>query len=502
MTLSSTQGKLVLAATILASGMAFLDGTVVNIAVPAIQTKLHASLGGIQWLINSYTLMLAALILISGSLGDRFGRKKIFMIGIGLFITSSFLCSIAQTIEQLIAFRTLQGIGGAMMIPGSLSIINSAFSDTVHGKVIGLWSGFAGGVAAVGPFIGGWLVQTFGWESIFFINIPIGLLALFLTMRYVPESRNPHAKGLDILGTVLIFFSLLGISYSLIQAPESGWNHPMVISSLLVGIVCFVAFIRTEMHVKEPLMPLSLFKSPLVTGANIVTLFLYFALNGVIFFLILNAQQLQHYSPLIAGLSMLPAILLITFLSGPAGALSDKIGPRLPMIVGPLFVATGMLLLTFAGKQVNYFTDFFPGLVLFGLGMSLVIAPLTKSALAVDHTLSGAASGVNNAVSRVAALFAIALLGAIVVSVFSTSLTKALETSSLSQPAREQILAQKNNLAEIVIPDTFSVAQKGETKTAIEDAFLAGYRWAIGIGALLALISSIVAMITIKNPRN
>jgi EmrB/QacA subfamily drug resistance transporter len=499
LTLSSMKGKLVLAATILASGMAFLDGTVVNIAVPVIQSKLHATLGGIQWMINSYTLMLAALILISGSLGDRYGRKKIFISGIILFLLSSFLCSIAHSIEQLIAFRTLQGIGGAMMIPGSLSIINSSFSDNVHGKVIGLWSGFAGGVAALGPFVGGWLVQTFDWPSIFFINLPIGIVALLLTVKFVPESKNPHAKRLDILGTFFIFISLLCISFGLIQAPEMGWSHGAVMTSLIVGLLCFIAFIITEKKVAEPIMPLSLFTSPLVSGANIVTLFLYFALNGVIFFLILNVQQLQHFTPLMAGLSMLPSILIITFLSGPAGSLSDKIGPRLPMIIGPLLVSVGMMLLTFAGKQANYFRDFLPGLVLFGLGMALVIAPLTKSALAVDHRLSGAASGINNAVSRIAALLAIALLGAIVASVFSMHLTQSLAASQLQKNEQQQILEQKSNLAEIVIPSSFTAEQQLETKTFIEDAFLDGYRWAMGIGAFLAFISSIVAMLTIQN---
>lgn len=498
-TLSSTRGKLILAATILASGMAFLDGTVVNIAVPVIQSKLHASIGGIQWLINSYTLMLATLILISGSLGDRFGRKRIFVLGIGLFILSSFLCSIAQSINQLIAFRTLQGIGGAMMIPGSLSIINTSFADNVHGKVIGLWSGFAGGVAAVGPFIGGWLVQTFGWQSIFFINLPLGIIALLVAIKYIPESKNPHANKLDLLGTFFIFVSLFGISYGLIQAPEMGWNHPFVIGSLIGGIACFTIFIWTEMKVKEPLMPFSLFKSPLVIGANIVTLFLYFALNGIIFFLILNFEQLQHYSPLYAGLGMLPAILIITFLSGPAGSLSDKIGPRLPMIVGPLIVTLGMICLLFAGKAANYWTTFLPALILFGLGMALVIAPLTKSALTVDHILSGAASGVNNAVSRIAALLAIALLGAIVASVFSSSLTQSMQGSTMATQEKQQILTQNNDLGAIDIPATFSKARQEETKTHIEDAFLSGYRWAMGIGASLAFLSSIIAMLTIQN---
>jgi len=499
-TIKSLEGKLILASTILASGMAFLDGTVVNIAVPVIQKSLDTTLGNMQWVINSYALMLAALILISGSLGDRFGRKKIFVYGTCAFVLSSLLCSLAQTIEQLILFRSLQGIGAAMMIPGSLSIINNSFDEKVHGKVIGLWSGFAGGVAALGPFLGGWLVETFGWQSIFYINIPIGILTLILTLRYVPESKNHEAKKLDILGTLFIFVSLLGLSYSLIEAPVLGLTHMWVLGSFILSIVSLLAFIYTERKVKEPLMPLQIFHSPLVLGSNLVTLFLYFALNGVIFFLILNLQQIQHYSPLMAGLSMLPTILIITFLSGPAGALSDKIGPRFPMIFGPILVSIGMALLLLPGAQANYFIGFLPGLILFGLGMSLVIAPLTKSALAVDPKYSGAASGVNNAVSRVAALLAIALLGAIMTFSFSARLEKNVSQSVLNKNERVQILDQRQKLGGIIIPSSFNPSSRLTAQDAINDSFLFAFRIALGISAFLAFFSGILSFFTIHNP--
>jgi len=498
--IKSTEGKLILAATILASGMAFLDGSVVTIAIPVIQSTLHATLDSMQWVVNIYTLMLAALILISGSLGDKLGRKRVFLYGIGLFALSSLLCGLSQTIGQLIAARTLQGIGGALMIPGSLSIINTSFEEKVRGSAIGLWSGFAGGVAALGPFLGGWLVQTLGWSSIFFINVPLGILALFLTLRFVPETKNPDTHRLDFLGTALIFISLLTISYSLIEGPILGWNNSIVIGGLALGIVTFFAFAVTEMKVKEPLVPLHIFSSKLVTGANIATLFLYFALNGVIFFFVLNLEQLQQYPPLFAGLSLLPTILLITFLSGPAGGLSDKIGPRLPMIVGPLIVSVGMVLLTLAGNHVNYFISFFPGLVLFGIGMATVIAPLTKSALAVEHKFSGAASGVNNAVARVAALLAVALLGAIVLFLFSSQLTKNIVASSLSTFEKQQILSQKNKLGAIELPSSFSDMKKAIAKENIDDALLYSFRSAMGIGAFLAFLSAITSFLTITNP--
>lgn len=498
---SSLQGKCILLATILASGMAFLDGTVVNIAIPVIQYKLHATLSQIQWVVNSYTLMLAALILISGSLGDRFGRKRIFLIGIGFFTVSSFLCSISHNITQLIFFRTLQGIGAAMMIPGSLSIIDRSFEEKIRGKVIGLWSGFAGGIAALGPFLGGWLVQTFGWPSIFYINIPIGIIAFFITLRFVPETKNTDAKSLDLFGSLLMLVGLFGISYGLIQGSSIGWNTPVITGSLVGGCIALIAFVYTEMKVKEPIFPIHILTSPLVAGANIVTLFLYFALNGVIFFLVLNLQQVQHYSPLYAGMSMLPSILLITFLSGPAGSLADRIGPRVPMIVGPLLVSAGMVLFTIPGTHAHYFTQYFPGLVLFGLGMSLVIAPLTKSALAVNPKYSGAASGVNNAISRIAALFGIALLGAILVSMFASNLQERLHASNLPQKQQQEVLQQNNKLLNITLPEKSTFLQKQEMRSAIDTAFIYGFRWIMGINALLAFFSAVIASITIHNPK-
>jgi len=496
-TISSLEGKLILFATILASGMAFLDSTVVTIAIPIMQSKFSATITDMQWVVNSYALMLAALILISGSLGDRFGRKKIFIYGICLFVFSSFLCSVSQTTVQLIFPRALQGIGAAMMTPGSLSIINVSFEESIRGRAIGLWSGFSGGLAALGPFLGGYLVQTFGWPSIFYINIPVGLLAFFIAVKFVPETKNIESRKLDWIGNLTIFLGLLGITYALMLAPKAGWQNTFVLGSFIGGIVLTISFIFNELHSKYPLVPVHIFKSSLVTGANIATLFLYFALSGVIFFLVLNLQQVQHFSPLAAGVSMLPTILLITFLSGYGGSLADKIGPRIPMIVGPLIVSLGMGLLTLAGRHVNYFLQIMPGLILFGLGMSLVIAPLTKSALAVDHKYSGTASGVNNAVARTAGLLAIALLGAVVLSSFSAKLTQTIASSHLHYQQEKQILDQKNKLGAIEIPKNFSQSAKEETQTAIENSFIYSFRWAMGMNAFLAFLSAVVSFFTI-----
>ncbi len=500
-TISSLGGKLILFATILASGMAFLDGSVVNIAIPTMQTQLHATITDIQWVVNAYALMLCALILISGALGDRFGRKKVFVYGIVVFVISSFLCGISHSILQLAIFRALQGIGGSMMIPGSLSIINISFKESIRGRVIGLWSGFAGGVAALGPFVGGWLVQTFGWPSVFFINIPIGLITLILTILAVPESKNKESTKIDLAGALCIFFSLLGLSYGLISATDVGWTNPLIIVSLLVGVLSFWLFLFIEMRVEEPLVPFRIFKSSLVSGANIATSFLYFALSGVIFFLVLNFQQIQHYSPITAGLCLMPSILLITFLSGVGGSIADKIGPRIPMIIGPLLVAIGMTLFIFPGRNANYFLQYLPGLILFGCGMALVIAPLTKSALAVEGKYSGAASGVNNAIAAVARLFAVALLAVIVLFLFEGQLDKHINISSLSTIEKQQIMMQKNKLGGIEIPADFSRHDSLVAKEGIEESFIFGFRWAMGITAFLAFLSALVAFFTIPKQK-
>lgn len=498
-TIKSLQGKLILFATILASGMAFLDGTVVNIAIPAIQKEFQASISGIQWIVNGYTLMLCALILISGSLGDRFGRKRIFLFGITFFIFSSLLCSLSHSIEQLAFFRALQGIGGAMMVPGSLSIINISFNEKIRGKAIGLWSGFAGGVAALGPFLGGFLVQTFGWPAIFYINIPLGLIALFLTIKFVPESKNIESTRIDLWGAIFIFLSLLGIAYGLISASDLGWTNQSVIVALLGGIITFILFVITQKVVREPLVPLTIFNSSLVTGANLVTLFLYFALSGVIFFFVLNLQQVQHYSPILAGIAMLPTILLITFLSGIGGELADRFGPRIPMIIGPLIVSLGMFLLILPSRQANYFFQYLPGLVFFGLGMSVVIAPLTKSALAVEGKFSGAASGVNNAVARIAGLLAIAILGIIVLSIFKIQLNKKITNSMMNTSDKQQIIIQQNKLGGIEIPSNFNNKTRAIAQVAIEESFIVGFKYAMGINAFLAFLSAIISFFAIQN---
>ncbi len=498
--LSSATGRWILLAAILASGTAFLMGTAVIVALPTIQSYFHISITGIQWVVNAHLISLAALLLIGGSLGDHFGRKRIFIFGIILFATGAVLSGLAKTIGLLITFQALQGVGSALMIPQSLAIINACFSENQRGQVIGLWAGLSGGIAALGPWLGGWLVETFFWQAVFFMTVPISILALIVTSIFVPESKNPGARQLDWLGTLFIFLGLLGIAYGLISGPVAGWNTPLVLIGLIGGPIAIILFIVAELRQPEPLVPLQIFKNPLVTGANTVTFFLYFALNGIIFFLVLNLQQVQGYSPAKAGLGLLPPIVLITFLSGPAGALADRIGPRLQMILGPVIVALGMVLLTIGGTDASYFKHFLPGLILFGIGMALVIAPLTKSALSVEPRFSGSASGVNNGVSRIAALMAVAVLGAIVISTFTTRLDDTISASSLTQEEQRQILSQSDKLGGIVIPNTFDETTRQLARNAIRESFVYGFRWAMGIRAALALTGALVSFVTFHGP--
>jgi EmrB/QacA subfamily drug resistance transporter len=487
----------VLFSTVLASGMAFLLGAAISIALPTIQNDLEANISGLQWIINSYTLTLAVFILIGGSLSDIFGRKRIFSYGILIFVMGSLLSGLSDTVEKLIFFQAFQGIGAAFMIPGSLAIINSCIPEFRRGKAIGQWAGYSGGIGALGPFLGGWLVETLGWQSIFFLNVPIGLLAFWSANRFIPESSNPDAGGIDWPGAILIAIGLFGLSYGLIKGPLAGWDNWIVGFSISIGVIMTGLFILFEKRSSKPMVPFKIFKNPLVTGANLMTFLLYFALYGVTFFLVINMQQFQGYSPIKTGLALLPLFLIITFLSGPAGKLSDRIGPRPQMIVGPAIVSMGMALFIIPGVGAKYTIHFLPGLLLFGTGMAIVIAPLTKSALAVEQKYSGVASGVNNSISRVAALMAVALLGAIVVTLFNSHLGAGMRGSGLSPDEQQSIIVQAERLGGIEIPGGFDEENWIIAKKVVNDSFIFGFRWAIALGAFLALMSSVAAALTI-----
>jgi EmrB/QacA subfamily drug resistance transporter len=406
--LGTAAGRWMLLATVLASTMAFLDANAVNVALPAIGTDLGASLSGLQWIVTGYTLALASLVLLGGALGDRYGRRRIFLIGVIWFAASSILCGLAPTTELLIAARVLQGVGGALLTPGSLSLIQASFRPEDRARAIGLWSGLGGIAGLGGPFLGGFLVDAANWRWIFLVNLPLAIVVVAVSLRHVPESRDPaHHGRFDFLGALLAAISLGGITYALIDAGSG----PDTWVALAVGLVAGLGFILQERRTADPMLPLSIFANRQFSGANLSTLAVYGALGGFSFFLVLQLQTVLGYTALQAGAAMTPSILVISLLSARAGALATKIGPRLPMTVGPLVAAVGVLHLSFADAGTRWVSGVLPGSLVFGLGMALVVAPLTATVLAAlpDH-LAGVASGVNNAVARAASLLVVAAL--------------------------------------------------------------------------------------------
>jgi EmrB/QacA subfamily drug resistance transporter len=410
--LASPAGRWVLACSVLGSGMALLDGTVVNIALPRIGADLGVTLAALQWTVNGYLLTLAGLILLGGGLGDRYGRRKVFVVGVVWFALASVLCGFAVNGGMLIAARALQGVGGALLTPGSLALVQSTFRPEDRAKAVGAWSGLGGVAGAVGPFLGGYLVDGPGWRWIFFVNLPVAAVVVAIASRHVPESRDRTASGgFDAGGAALAALCLAGVTYALISASaHPSW--PAVVAPAVAGVACGVAFVRVESRRRHPMLPLSVFSSRLFTSMNVVTLCLYAAIGGVFFVLPVQLQIAAGYSALRSGLATLPVTVLMLLLSAPAGALAQRIGPRLPLTVGPLVMAVGLLLLIRVGPDSSsYPLDVLPAVVVQGLGMSLFVAPLTATVLAsvdVDH--AGIASGVNNAAARVAQLLVVAAL--------------------------------------------------------------------------------------------
>ena len=407
----SPAGRWVIVVAVLGSGMAFLDGTVVNVALPAIGRDLGASTSSLQWILNGYLLTLAALILLGGSLGDRYGRRRIFVAGVALFTTASALCATAPSVGLLVAARLLQGIGGALLTPGSLAMIEASFARADRGRAIGAWSGLTGVAAAIGPLLGGYLTDAVSWRAIFLINIPIGAFVIAMAARHVPESHDPTTYGgIDIPGATLGALGLAGTTYALIEAPGAESVAPVAVSGV-AGALAFAAFVLVERHSANAMLPLAIFSSRQFSAANLVTFVVYAALGGVFFLLVAFLQITLGYAPVAAGAASLPVTALMLTLSARAGALAQRIGPRIPLAIGPLVIATGMLLMTRIEAGDEYATSVLPAVIVFGLGLTLVVAPITATALAAaDARHAGIASGVSNAVARVASLLAVAVL--------------------------------------------------------------------------------------------
>jgi len=484
----------VLVATILGSSMAFIDGTVVNVALPALQFNLHATVVDVQWVVESYGLLLSALILVGGALGDSLGRRAMFLFGVALFGVASAGCGFSSSIRMLVIWRSLQGLAAAFLVPGSLAIISASFDEKSRGKAIGTWSGFTAITTAFGPVLGGWLIEHASWHWIFFINVPLALLVIAISFRHVPESRNVNARGVDWLGAVTVTVGLAGLVYGFLESASLGWKHPRVLGSLLVGIVSLALFLFAERRVSAPMLPLELFTSRSFSGANLLTLFLYAAL-GIFFFLFpLNLIQVQKYSATGTGAAALPAIFLMFFLSRWSGGLVTRYGPKRPLIVGPLIAAVGFMLFTFPSANANYWATFFPGFVVLGLGMAVSVAPLTTVVMtSVDQDRAGIASGINNAVARVAGVLAVAVLGAVMVGAFSHSLRDSLGRLRLDANIVHDLESNVVKLGGLDAP----TSQNGETREkirfAVAQAFVFGFRMVMVICAALAMMSAVVA---------
>jgi EmrB/QacA subfamily drug resistance transporter len=415
LTLGTARGRWVVAATVLGSSMVFLDGTVVNVALPAIGRDFNAGISDLQWIINGYLLSLAALILLGGSLGDRFGRRRMFVAGVVWFTAASVLCGLAPSTNFLIAGRILQGVGGALLAPGSLAIIEATFVAGDRAKAIGIWSGLAGVSTAIGPPLGGYLIDAVSWRAVFYLNVPVGILVAYLAMRHIPETRDRSLVGrVDLTGAGLAVVALAGISYALIEGPAMGWATATVLISFAVGLLAAGIFLAVERRVDEPMLPLGLFSSKVFTAATSLTFVVYAAFGGALFMLVVLLQTGLGYSPILAGMATLPITILMVLFSARSGAVAQKIGPRIPLTLGPAVIAAALFWMHGIGPGSTYIADVLPPLILLAVGLVIVVAPVTATTLAsAPMENAGVASAVSNAVSRTGQLFAIALLPAI-----------------------------------------------------------------------------------------
>jgi MFS family permease len=525
----------------MASAMAFIDSTALNVVLPSLQRDLNASGTDLFWILNAYLLILAALILVGGSLGDKLGRKKIFMIGILIFVIGSAACGFAPTVNYLIGFRLAQGVGGALMIPGSLSLLSSSIDSKERGKAIGTWSAITTVVTIGGPVIGGALADAGLWRYIFFINAPIGLAALLILHRRVAENRgkennpistnpphltatthnNPAATNptptdrdattphdsapttpttptLDFPGAIAIALGLASLTFGFLRIPALGFNNWIVYLTLGLGIILLISFLLIERKSRQPMMPLHLFANKTFSGANLLTFFLYAGLGAGMLFLSLNMVQAQGYSQLESGLTFLPFTALMILIARPAGSLADKFGPRLLLILGPATTGTGLLLLSFVGATrgaPDYWTTFFPGILIFGLGMSFTVAPLTTTVMkSVVDEFSGTASGINNAVSRIASVFANAIFGTLAILFFSGSLQKTLPRDLKDNPI---ILQQAANLGNAKAPPSITANHRKTVTLAYRSAFIDAYGKLMRCAAALAFLGSAMAILFI-----
>src|SRR5918995_913006 len=489
----------VVAAASLGSGMAFLDSTVLNVALPAVQADLGASARDAQWIYGAFALVLSALLLVGGTLGDRYGRRRAFVLGAAIFAAASVWCALAPGPGHLVAARAVQGAGGALLVPASLAIVGASFEGKLRAKAIGTWAALSGTAMAVGPVLGGWLVEEVSWRAAFLIVPALASAAVPIALWHVPESRDPEARRPDLVGAILATGGLAGLVYGLIEFSSSGLGDPRVLAALIVGVLALAAFVLVESRIKDPMLPLSLFRSRGFGGANLVTLLFYMALTGSLYLLPFLMMQVHGYSAFVAGSVFLPFVAMAFLIGRLSGRICARFGARLPLVVASLAVAAGLLLFALPDAQHgSYWTLFFPGMVVQGFGMALVITPLTTVVLgSVESERSGLASGVNNAVTRMAGLLAVAVLGMIVYATFSANLDASLQGLDLPRGVRGELEAAKEDLGAAEGPESVDAETAAQIERAIDGSFVAGFRAVMLVSAGLALASALTAALLV-----
>lgn len=495
--------KWTLLSTILASSLVFIDSTALNVALPALQEELGISGTELLWVINGYALFLSALLLVGGSLGDLYGRNKVFLVGLAIFSLSSLACGISQSPFQLIIARAIQGVGGALLTPGSLSIISSQFSSGSRGRAIGLWSTFSALTAVFGPILGGWLAGMGLWRVIFFINIPLSIIVFISMISKVPESKNPNPGKLDWLGAILVTIGLAGITYAFIESPNYGFGSLLILTSFVIGVFGLVAFMLVQKKSSYPMMPLNLFKSSTFSGSNLLTLFVYAALGGAMFFLPLNLIQIQGYSEISTGLAMLPMIILIATISPLMGEFVDRHGCKLPLTIGPIIAGIGFFMFSRIGITDgigDYWSTFFVSFVLLGLGMGITVAPLTTAVMgAVSNDSVGIASGINNTVARAAGVLAVALMGAMVLFAFKADVIEGLETLNIQEEFKKEIVLESSKFSAAQAPEALTNENKDIINRLLKVAFVNSFNKAVYLASFLMLLGGIVTFFLIDN---
>ena len=485
-------GRWVLAASILGSSMAFIDMTVVTVSLPVLQRELGGGASTAQWIVESYSLFLASLVLVGGSMADRFGRRRIFLLGVVVFAGASLACGVAPGALFLILARGIQGIGAALLVPSSLGMLGAAFSPEERGKAVGTWSALTSIGSAIGPALGGWLVQAVSWRAVFLINLPIAAALLWITLRRVPETRNPQAGGLDVAGAIFATLGFGALVFGLIEAPTTGWADPKAWGSIAAGLGALGAFVAVEARTPHPMIPLGLFRNRTFTAANLLTLFLYAALAALFFFLPFVLIQARHYTPAASGAAILPLVVLVSTGSRAAGALADRVGPRVPLTLGPLIAGAGFALFAILPAESSYAMSILPALVVLGVGMAVTVAPLTATVLnAVDPEDQGMASGISNAVARIAGLLAIAVFGIAVAAAFDRALDRRLDAASVRSEIRRLLEPERSRLGAMEPPAESSPAEKRAIETSVAKALDSSFRQVSLICAALAAVAAV-----------